>query len=71
MRTPATAGAGIRRIMFHVISEQTPRGPIYLVEDTTTHTRKPGNFDCERSAQAFADYLNERERDGKAKDREA
>ena len=48
--------------MYHVISEQTPRGPIYLVEDTITHTRKPGNFDCERSAQAFADYLNERER---------
>ena len=47
--------------MYHVISEQTPRGPIYLVEDTITHTRKPGNFDCERSAQAFADYLNERE----------
>lgn len=48
--------------MYHVISEQTPRGPIYLVEDTITHTRKPGNFDCERSAQAFADYLNQRER---------
>ena len=48
--------------MYHVISEQTPRDPIYLVEDTTTHTRKPGCFDCERSAQAFADYLNEREK---------
>jgi hypothetical protein len=47
--------------MYHVISEPTPRGPIYLVEDTTTHTRKRGSFDCERSAQAFADYLNERE----------
>ena len=47
--------------MYHVISEQTPRGPIYLVEDMITHTRKPGSFDCERSAQAFADYLNERE----------
>ena len=47
--------------MYHVISEQTPRGPIYLVEDTITKSRKPGNFDCERSAQAFADYLNERE----------
>ena len=61
MRTPATAGAGIRRIMFHVISEQTPRGPIYLVEDTITKSRKRGSFDCERSAQAFADYLNQRE----------
>ena len=48
--------------MFHVISEPTPRGPIYLVEDTTTHTRKRGSFDCERSAQAFADYLNQREK---------
>ena len=47
--------------MFHVISEPTPRGQIYLVEDTTTHTRKRGSFDCEQSAQAFADYLNERE----------
>ena len=47
--------------MYHVISEPTPRGPIYLVEDTTTHTRKCGSFDCERSAQAFADYLNQRE----------
>ena len=57
--------------MYHVISEQTPRGPIYLVEDTTTHTRKRGSFDCERSAQALADYLNEREGNGKTKDREA
>lgn len=48
--------------MYHVISEQTPRGPIYLVEDTITKFRKRGSFDCERSAQAFADYLNERER---------
>ena len=48
--------------MYHVISEPTPRGPIYLVEDTTTHTRKRGSFDCERSAQAFADYLNEKEK---------
>ena len=56
--------------MYHVISEQTPRGPIYLVEDTTTYTRKRGSFDCERSAQAFADYLNEREGDGKTKNRE-
>ena len=47
--------------MYHVISEQTPRGPIYLVEDTITKSRKRGIFDCERSAQAFADYLNERE----------
>ena len=47
--------------MFHVISEQTPQGPIYLVEDTITKSRKPGSFDCERSAQAFADYLNQRE----------
>ena len=47
--------------MFHVISEQTPQGPIYLVEDTITKSRKRGSFDCERSAQAFADYLNERE----------
>ena len=47
--------------MYHVISEQTPRGPIYLVEDTITKSRKRGSFDCERSAQAFADYLNERE----------
>ena len=47
--------------MYHVISEMQDRAPVYLVEDTITHTRKPGNFDCERSAQAFADYLNERE----------
>lgn len=47
--------------MYHVISEQTPRGPIYLVEDTITKSRKRGSFDCERSAQAVADYLNERE----------
>lgn len=47
--------------MYHVISEMTPRGPIYLVEDTITKSRKRGSFDCERSAQAFADYLNERE----------
>lgn len=48
--------------MCHVISEQTPRGPVYLVEEMETHTRKPCSFDCERSAQAFADYLNQRER---------
>ena len=47
--------------MYHVISEPTPRGPICLVEDTITKSRKRGSFDCERSAQAFADYLNERE----------
>ena len=57
--------------MYHVISEMSPQGPIYLVEELETHTRKRGSFDCERSAQAFADYLNEREGDGKAKDREA
>ena len=57
--------------MYHVISEPTPRGPIYLVEDMTTKSRKPCSFDCERSAQAFADYLNEREGNGKTKDREA
>ena len=47
--------------MYHVIGESTPRGPIYLVEDTITKSRKRGSFDCERSAQAFADYLNQRE----------
>ena len=47
--------------MYHVISEMSPQGPIYLVEELETHTRKRGSFDCERSAQAFADYLNERE----------
>ena len=48
--------------MYHVTSEQTPRGPVYLVEEMETHTRKRGSFDCERSAQAFADYLNEKEK---------
>ena len=47
--------------MYHVVSEMTTRGPIYLVEDTITKSRKRGSFDCERSAQAFADYLNQRE----------
>ena len=47
--------------MYHVISEMQGRGPVYLVEDTITKSRKRGSFDCERSAQAFADYLNERE----------
>jgi len=56
--------------MYHVISEMQDRAPVYLVEDTITHTRKRGSFDCERSAQAFADYLNEREGDGKTKNRE-
>ena len=47
--------------MYHVISEIQDRAPVYLVEDTETHERKRCHFDCERSAQAFADYLNERE----------
>ena len=53
--------------MYHVISEQTPRGPVYLVEEMETHTRNRGSFDCERSAQAFADYLNEKEQKGDGK----
>ena len=57
--------------MWTVGSELHDRAPIYFVYDTVTQSRKPGSFDCERSAQAFADYLNEREGDGKAKDREA
>lgn len=47
--------------MYHVISEIHDRAPVYIVEDSETHERKRGSFDCERSAQAFADYLNERE----------
>ena len=47
--------------MYHVISEIHDRAPVYLVEDTETHERKRCHFDCERSAQAFADYLNEKE----------
>ena len=45
---------------YRVNSIRTPNGPIYFVE-STDGTRKPGSFDCERSAQAFADYLNEKE----------
>lgn len=47
--------------MYHVISEMQDRVPVYLVEEMETQTRKRGSFDCERTAQAFADYLNERE----------
>ncbi len=47
--------------MYHVISEMLDRVPVYLVEEMETHTRKPCSFDCERSAQAFADYLNDKE----------
>lgn len=32
----------------------------YVVENTETGERKRGEFDCERSAQSFADYLNKR-----------
>lgn len=53
--------------MYHVISEIQDRQPVYLVEDAKTGERKPGSFDCERIAQAFADYLNEKERDGKSR----
>ena len=47
--------------MWTVGSELHDRAPIYFVYDTVTQSRKRGSFDCERSAQAFADYLNERE----------
>lgn len=59
--------------MYHVISEIHDRAPVYIVEDSETHERKRGSFDCERIAQAFADYLNgkEQKRDGKAKNRKA
>lgn len=33
----------------------------YVVENTETGERKRGEFDCERSAQSFADYLNKKE----------
>ena len=47
---------------YHVNSTMSPNGPIYYVEDADGN-RKPGSFDCERSAQAFADYLNDKEKE--------
>ena len=48
--------------MYRVNSEFYDRVPTYFVEDQDGN-RKPGHFDCERSAQAFADYLNDKERE--------
>ena len=47
---------------YRINSTHSPNGPIYFVEDTDGN-RKPGSFDCERSAQAFADYLNDKEKE--------
>ena len=56
--------------MWTINSEMLDRVPVDFVENSETHERKRGSFDCERIAQAFADYLNEREGDGKTKNRE-
>ena len=47
--------------MFRVKSETVCRITYYFVEDSRTGERKPGGFDCQRSAEAFAKYLNDKE----------
>ena len=47
--------------MWTVGSEIRNGVPVYYVMNLKTKERKRGEFDCERSAQIFADYLNESE----------
>lgn len=53
--------------MWTVNSEMLDRVPVYFVENVKTGERKRGSFDCERIAQAFADYLNGKEQKGDGK----
>ena len=48
---------------YTVQSTQTPAGPIYYVVNPDGVRIPPNSFDCERSAQAFADYLNQKEKE--------
>ena len=48
-------------IMWTVGSEMRDRVAYYFVFNLETGERKHGEFDCERSAQIFANYLNERD----------
>ncbi len=45
-----------------VKSENSRNGPTYYV--ARNKEKKPVSFDCERSAQIFADFLNRKEEEG-------